>query len=454
MSATNATLQTTRLESNEAQDDGGGIFATDACRINATNIEVVSNIAGDIGGGISLGNGSSLLCNSCMVLNNKAFAGAGIYAFSNNSIPIVAQLQDSRFENNSAQAYGGGIQFASPQSRSINCNHPNVTCGHVILLNTSFEGNYANHSGAVILTADPNMILINCEDGRRSQGFISKSDMSSLEMLDPRRLCSSWMRNRLSSNACGDVVGTYGQEIVLTIDPEDEVRLVGSTRTGYVLENVSSGRQLPTINVTILDGCGVGPAPTIPHGFEARLSSPDGLFNGWYSANVVAGVGNFSRVIGLVIPGTYTLEFAFNNEAFEAFNVTGLVRQCIVGEEPTRDRLTCQECDDFSYNFNASEVGGCKECPYDATCKGRYIVPNEGSWHNSPCHDQVKECLVENACKYHDRQEILTNFTQNFTHCNMTETTREAYRGDLCNEVSSLCTLCSFVQLVITYSGL
>jgi len=262
-------------------------------------------------------------------------------------------------------------------------------------------------------------------------------------------LCTSWRRNRVSSNAYGDVVGTYGQEVVLSIDPESQVKLVGSMASGYILENVLSGRELPTINVTILDGYGSGPAFTLPNSFEARLSSPDDFFVGLHPTTIVAGFGKFSRVSGFVVPGNYTFEFAFDSEALETFNVTVMVRECVVGEEPTRDGLTCQECDAFSYNFNASEPGECKECPNEATCEGRYIVPNEGSWHNSPCHDQVKDCLVENACKYQKRKELLTNFTQNFTTCNIPNTTLEAYRDDLCNEVSSLELVHSFVELVL-----
>jgi len=415
MRATNASMDTTRLDSNEAMETGGGI---------------------------ALINASSLLCYSCSIVSNKAFSGAGLHVYSNNSIPIVAQLQNSRFENNSAESYGGGIVFAAPQNKSINCSSPNVTCGHIVLLDTYFIGNYANHSGAIVLTTDPNRVFVDCEykEGtRRNQTFLDETEMRSLEVLDPRRLCTPWRRNKVSSKAYGGVVGTYGQEIVLSIDPEDEVRLVGSTASGYVLENVLSGRQLPTINVTILDGYGAGPALTLPHSFEARVSSPDDFFIGMHPITIIAGVGKFSKLSGFVVPGNYTFKFAFDNKALETFNVTVMVRECIVGEEPTRDRLTCQECDAFSYNVNASEPGGCKECPNEATCSGRYIVPKNGHWHKSPCHDTIQSCLVEEACKYKDRLEVLTNSTKDSTDCKINETTLDSYGDELCNEVR-----CSF----------
>jgi len=359
MTQSNATMYNVAMEQNEVQQTGGGICVIEASYLEAENVTIESNVAKNEGGGVVVANASSLLCHSCLFLHNRASHGAGLYVLSNNSIPIVAQLRDSHFENNSAESHGGGIDFVAPQNRSINCSSPSVTCGRLILLNTSFVDNFANHTGAAILTTDATRVLIACKrQARRNQDFLHEREVNSLEVMHSRPLCPSWRGNNVSSFSYGAIVGTYGQKIVLSVDPDDEVRLVGNTSSGYVLENVSSGRQLPTINVTILDGFGVGPAPTFPPIFEARVSSPDLFFSGLYPTNVSSGFGNFSRVVGFVHPKNYTLEFLFDNSAFDAFNVTINVRKCRVGEESTRGGLTCQECDAFSYNFNASEIGG------------------------------------------------------------------------------------------------
>jgi len=288
------------------------------------------------------------------------------------------------------------------------------------------------------LTTAPSRVLLDCDYGRRRQQFINKTYFSSLEIIDPERLCPSWKRNRVSSIEHGDVVGTYGQESLLSISSSDEVRLVQRESRMYVLENVSGGKQLPDIIVTILDGFGKGPAPTLPYSFDARLSSPDEFFRGSYAANISAGYGRFPDVVGFVSPRNYTLEITSNNSALRNVMVKVIVRECRVGEEPTKDRRTCQDCDAFTYNFNSSVVGGCKECPESGDCTGRFIVPNKGYWHNSPCHDHIKECLVEYACNYETRRDVLTNFTQNFTLCNTNETTLEAYRAKQCNKVGFL----------------
>eukprot|EP00210_Caulerpa_lentillifera_P003970 g3789.t1 len=435
MEESNATLRNTNVQFNEAKEDCGGICATEGSHLEATNLTVQSNIAGNEAGGIGIGNVSSILCYSCVIANNNANRGAGMYFYSNNTIPIVAQLQNSRFENNSAQSYGGGLVLNQQSNTSTNCNSSSVTCGHILLLNTNFMDNYANHTGAAILTSHASGILIDCEyRGRRIESFLNQSDFWSLELLNAKQLCSRWTGNRLSSDEYEGIVGTYGEEIVLHIAPDDEVRLVRNAQSGYGLENVRSGKQIPTIYVTLLDGFGVGPAPSLPHVFEARLSSPNGLFRGIYPANISAGSGNFSDVAAFARPGNYTVEINSDNVALETLSMFVIVRECQIGEEPTSDRLTCQDCDAISYNFNPSEIGGCTQCPNGGNCSGQYIVPKKGYWHKSPCHNTVKECLVEKACSYENRNEALTMLTESFINCSSNEMQLEAYNDALCNE--------------------
>jgi len=362
-----------------------------------------------------------------------------LYVFSNHSVTVVAQLQNSRFENNSAQSYGGGLVLAAPQDTRMNCTLPSFTCGHVVLINTSFADNHANHTGAAILATDANSVLIGCEyKSRSNHSFFKEQDFNYLSPIHPERLCRSWKRNRLSNANYAGVVGTYGRIIELTIDPNDEVKLSGNTETGLVLENVSSGKQLPAINVTILDGFGAGPAPTVIPSFGSSLSSPDGFFRGLYPTNISAGSGNFSDVAGFAILGNYTLEIEFDNPAFENVKVAVIVRECQVGEEATRDRLTCQECDSVNYNFNPQIPSGCTQCPTGGNCTGRFIAPKKGHWHRSPCHDTVQKCLIEDACTYQNRAEVLTNFTSDSNDCSINQTTIDSYNDALCNEVRQL----------------
>lgn len=66
-----------------------------------------SNRAVEDGGGIRVESRSSLLCTSCDFRNNVAIHGGGMHTWANDSVPIVAQIQDSSFVNNTAYNDGG-----------------------------------------------------------------------------------------------------------------------------------------------------------------------------------------------------------------------------------------------------------------------------------------------------------------------------------------------------------
>eukprot|EP00210_Caulerpa_lentillifera_P003975 g3794.t1 len=436
MELSNATVQNTTIQSNNATEDCGGICATETSYIEASNVIIRYNLAKNAGGGIGISNDSSILCYSCMISNNTALNGAGMHVSSNNSILVAAQLQNSMFENNSASLYGGGIVFVDPTNRGIRCDNPNITCSQIILLNTSFVNNSANRSGSAIISTHANGVLIDCDyRGKRNQGFLDQTNFSSLEQLDPRQLCKKWIENSLVSDEYAGIVGTYGQEIKLTISLEDnDVRLVGNAQTGYVLEELSLGMQLPMMNLTVVDGFGIGPVLTSPQSFIARLSSSDDLFFGDYLVNISDGSGHFSEVAISPSHGMYRLQINFEHQNLETIYVIVIVRACRIGEEFILELRACQECDAISYNFNPSEVGGCTQCPITATCRGLYIVPKEGYWHKTPCHNTVKECLIEEACSYENRYGELMSFTNNLTDCNLNTTELDTYNEALCNE--------------------
>jgi len=104
--ACDATIRDVRLLSNRAKY-GGGLSAKYSSFLNVTNISLCSNVALERGGGMEIGYGSSLLCTHCEFRSNEARWGGGMYAQSDDSILVVAQLRDSTFMNNTAYNYGG-----------------------------------------------------------------------------------------------------------------------------------------------------------------------------------------------------------------------------------------------------------------------------------------------------------------------------------------------------------
>eukprot|EP00210_Caulerpa_lentillifera_P000423 g411.t1 len=446
----NATILNSTFISNEALR-GGGLFAIEASHIFSIGISMISNIATDQGGGIAIVNASSFLCESCKVERNKAFSGAGMYIYTNQSLSIVVQMQESKFEGNKAESHGAGVELSAPQidnpsSSSSNNSSGDPFMGYLVLLNTDFTYNYATFTGAAILTTDPEKVKVSCKHPTSPKGrFLTTDELTKLPSVDPEHLCESWKNNSVASEAYKGVIGTYGRVISVSMEFNDKVKLTGTRSTGLVIENVSSGEKLPVIYITILDGYGMGPAPTLPYSFEARLTSVSDFFYGAYSATISAGSGNFSKAVGFAPPGKYTLEIISSNKAVANVWLSVVVRECVVGEEPTQDHLRCQECNSNQYNFNVSEIGGCKQCPEHADCSGNFIAPRHGYWHMSPCHETLKQCISEKACRYKGRQSHLLNYTRNSTTCNLTSAFLEGYDKIQCEEgyKGRLCGTCA-----------
>lgn len=306
-----------------------------------------------------------------------------------------------------------------------------------MFLNTPFLNNYAEHTGAIAVTSYSDEILTSCEDNRtRRIDFLTRQELDSLKFILPENHCSSWKGNDLASNDTGNDVGTLGQRLNLSLEESSELRLYNQSETIFVLENVTSLERLPIINVTVLDGFGVGPAPTFPVSFEARLSSPDRLFTGVYVANITNGIGFFEGIIGFNESGNYSGIIRSNIGGIKILNIIFMVRDCLVGEELTNSGKQCQSCDSVSYNFDPKDAA-CQSCPEEGNCSGRYIVPIRNHWNKSPCHKKVQKCVTEEACNKKNRTENLLNYTANLPDCNMNETILHKYTELMCEEVLS-----------------
>jgi len=443
MKLSNATFENSTFMSNFARENGGGIYAIEASQIKAEGAMLKSNLAGSQGGGISITNASSILCQSCRIAENRAFSGAGMYIHSNRSLMIVVQLQDSKFESNAAQSHGGGVELAAQQDEDSVTNDPGMAFGYMVLLNTAFESNHATFTGAAILTTDPGKVLVSCEaQGSKRSEFVQEEALRQLTAIDPRKLCSNWKNNTIASKVYEGVIGTYGNQITVALESDQEVKLAGTKETGLVLENVSSGEKLPVIYITILDSYGMGPAPTSPYSFKAEIVSTTDFLHGTYSAIISAGTGKFSKIVGFARPGEYLLKVIPTARGIKGLNLRVVVRGCYVGEEPTQDYLRCQECDSSQYNFNVSKIGGCQYCPEHANCSGNFIVPKQGYWHKSPCHESMKQCIAEKACRFRGRRQNLLNIVQNETTCEMSNATLEEYSQAQCHKVGTPMVLC------------
>eukprot|EP00210_Caulerpa_lentillifera_P006697 g6399.t1 len=429
--SSNLTVQSTEVYSNEGNEKCGGIriFGSSSF-LNASDLNLISNSANGSGGGICIADGSSFLCYSCSFKNNTASKGAGMYGSSRNRHqPIRAQLQDCAFVRNLATFAGGGLVFDSIHNRTDKCLQQGVFCDHIVLLNTSFVGNLATSSGPVILTTDPSSVLVSCDFDRGIQNdFIEKFNLLSLLPIHPNSLCISWKRNQVLSLESNNVIWTYGRRFNFSTDDLEKARITQEDSI-FWLRNVQSGKRFPKIQISLVDRFGNAPAPTIPHVIRVSVESPERFFEGTVNVNITGGIGT--------IPENIT--------SIEETILRIQVRDCVVGEAPTQDRVLCQECGENSYNFDPKNENGCTTCPETASCEGHYIVPKDGYWHKGPCNFQVKRCVLEDACTYDKRKQNLTDFSRNFIDCSFNNATLIAYGQMQCSKgyEGTLCGSCA-----------
>lgn len=349
------------------------------------------------------------------------------------------------------------MQSDSPEDRKDKCFQEDVICGSIVLLNSNFVDNSAVLSGAAILLSDPESVLVSpmFSEGKQ-EGFLDIANNALLSPVNHQGQYKSWTGNRVLTKDAGGVVGTYGRSLSFSVNSSSGSRIIPEEDSRFLLTNVQSGKRIPTVQITVMDAFGQSPVPTISQSFEASVTSPETYFQGVITTSITNGIGFLANITGFGMPGEYSLEITpINNEAIDKTTLKIQVRECVVGEEPTRDRELCQECGDSAYNFDPARPNGCKPCPERAICEGRYVVPIDGYWLKGPCHATIKQCITEEACTYDQRERKLVNFSENFTDCGMSAETLSNYSELLCRRVRGLSLVkACLLNTVLSLSGL
>lgn len=301
-------------------------------------------------------------------------------------------------------------------------------------MDTDFANNHAAFNGTVILTTSEG-VLASCGNYRSVRGFLSRGQIASLLAFRPTPTCRSWHGSSRLNGTEGSLFAFYRMALFFSTDIDEEATIESKEGSTPVLHNGRKRTQLAALGVKILDTFGNDPLPTVLDGIELTMLSSKNFFRDPVRVALHGGIGRFTNVTGFLPPGNDTLVIRSNTRILEEGSLILYLRECKVGEEPTAGQERCQSCANVSYNFNPTKPRGCTACPKDATCEGRYIVPEPGYWHKSPCHKNVQSCLNDKACHESDRQNKLADFTKSFADCNITNGSRKAYEQALCQEV-------------------
>eukprot|EP00210_Caulerpa_lentillifera_P004014 g3829.t1 len=472
MEACSTNLRSNKLSLNKAKN-GGGIYATLRTFLQINQTHFSSNLAENNGGGVVIIDDSQLLCLSCTFENNTANQGGGLYIASNAMEILIAQLTNSTFRNNNASSYGGGILVKTFGIRNLNCTKIKSPCDRVVLFGVKFETNVARFS-SIIMATTPENILVSCFGNFfMAQSLISREGIkiatanNTLNKLSDEELCSSWVKGWRLIDDREVAIGTFGHTLNLTTNSTSglPIKIIGTR--GFELDVVRGTREFPTIIIIAVDAFGNDHVPLLFENEALELSSPNGCIQKlaiFFYENLIGTIPNIFNDISML---TCIVDITSKEEdILQSIALIVHSKECGIKEIPSRDKTSCTKCQEDLYNFQFNEEEECVPCPRHANCTMGYIVPNEGYWHKSPCHDQVKKCTIEKACKRSGRSEVLEKLIQNVTNCNIDEITlkeydklqcHKGYRGPLCGSCNSKygistnfeCLKCAHVILVI-----
>eukprot|EP00210_Caulerpa_lentillifera_P003972 g3791.t1 len=419
---------------NRAKESGRGIYVTRTASLHVKRTRFRNNSANS-GGGVAI--------------HNKAIQGGALYIKSNGRNYLVAQLTKSTFRNNTASSYGGGMVVKTFGIKTLNCTDIRSNCDRVVLFGVSFIKNTAASFGSIITSASPDNVLVNCDANYSTTAdLMSRVELEhlmrhNLKTIRPKKMCDSWKDEWLTNIEQKVAIGTFGYKLNIRTNSTNGTQIVRAGDGDFKLD-VDRSAKFPAIIIDALDAFGNSSAPLLFDNDALVLSSP----NGYFRESSVSFELNLSCIISYTFEDLRSLNYTIRiNPREEDIPKPIFLKiyssRCGINEVLSRDRSLCRKCSDGAYNFIDSNNTRCTLCPRNANCNGRFIVPHEGYWHKSPCHDKLKKCIFEKACKFKNRTKSLIKFVEGINECINTNTTTvldkyktkqcdKGYEGPLC----------------------
>ncbi|GMH39837.1 hypothetical protein BSKO_07741 [Bryopsis sp. KO-2023] len=343
--------------------------------------------------------------------------GGGSICLVMNQVPERASVKVSMiaavFQNSTAET--GGALFISTEEGSEwegQCAASTGCRTLAIRGSTLFKENSAVQSGGAIFATDPASVFF--DEQRGGQGSFTSMD----ELM---RKSDQFVRNTV-----GD--GGYGQDFASTaarLEVESDM-----DSDSYFVKDHLSGHLFPAFKLSVRDIFN----ETVTSGIEdseLKVQVVSEAVSGQLVSGAVNGYVVFDAVTVTALPGNYQLTFT----APSLPNITAkyTIRPCIIGEFNVTENRVCTNCTQGFYGIRPKVQ--CDRCSPNAVCQGGpALAPKEGFWHSTPYSPQIHECLVEAACSYFNRTEILTDFFANRSKLNPSNDVLSNEVYPLCNE--------------------
>ena len=305
------------------------------------------------------------------------------------------------------------------------------------MANTTLMDNKARSAGGAVFIDTVAALRLNCSDRSKEQGleFYPEEEWKTIKRLvSVDDICTSWENN--TAERYGPDAGTSAFNVRKEIADKETGLLRLVQESSYTILNHRSGESFPQIILTLVDELGQGPAVGENNkDIKAVMSSPDGFFVG--SVRKPVGIeGARLSAKGFVQSGNYKILIVFEGADLESFEITVEVKPCDIGEVPSGNGTFCVSCNVASYSFSPEEDAECHPCPENGDCSSQVILPNRGYWHQTPCSEHIQRCLTEEACDSGNREDALSELTQDVQTCQFDDQYLQNYTEAQCREVS------------------
>ena len=318
-------------------------------------------------------------------------------------------------------------------SVDADCLNTTVDCASVVLEDTEFIKNRAEHAGGTIFCSDLDAVVMKCRNNIEESEAEPRAKLVRASSFDPNvNTCVSWTAN--TAEKYGPDIASYARISKKKIRYEDKNESQEIMENEFVVENHTSGTPIPTIEIEVVDALGQGPAiGTDEDNVKAIMRSPDDFFEGEVVITLVNGKGSFSGINGYQTPGSYIIRIEFSDSGLEAFVVRVQIRKCVIGEQETMGGLLCEKCSGETYSL--SPETGCIPCPKHANCASQVIRPETGYWHRTPCSTHLQKCLKLEACEFRERDQRLAEAGDSIQTCSSDTAYAQGYTRLECKEV-------------------
>ena len=172
-----------------------------------------------------------------------------------------------------------------------------------------------------------------------------------------------------------------------------------------VLTNHTSGENLEEFSIELFDAF-QNPASGQPKmQLEIKADSANVTLSGRLIANVKEVTSLRDIRLRAPVNSQHNLTLSFEQDILQSVHIQVKIRNCKPGEIEDNDRAGCISCGPNLFNFIPNQ--DCTPCPENAECSPSTITPEAGFWHSTSKSDKMHECIVEDACSFEGRAEML-----------------------------------------------